>query len=259
MQGTKFWLKIGLFLSIPLILIGVSYITQRGLPQQLISSLTLTIASLSKQTPNVRGTTTTDSKPVVGNEQIITCKIDEKCGGGNKQVKKSECYSSTCCDLPNGSWAYISYNECNNIHNFYNIISPDSLNSSPQANEISVYLESQNLTIGCPTSNVEAVQNIDKKILSKNPDWTKEYDECVSTFKNNDSCHLSCTTELNRNENKCTQNIEEWSTKEYNECREVVSELYRICSDQCPSAYPECDWVYAELKILLSQINTLCE
>ena len=198
MQGFKFWLKIGLFLSIPLILMGVSYITQKGLPQQLLSSLTSIIAPLSKPTPYVQGTT------------------------------KS--------------------------------ISPSTQNNtSPEINKVPVYLTSQKYTIDCPSQNVDAVKSIDAIMSSKGQEWAKEYNDCVVTFESNDSCYASCRSTLKRNGDRCIQNIEEWSTKEYDECKEVASLLYGECVKPCLLSYIACDWVYTEQKILLSQINKLCE
>lgn len=260
MQGPKFWIKIGLFLSIPLILVGISYITQRGLPQQLLSSLTLTIASLSKRTSNVQGTTPSNSKPVVDNDLIVTCNIDANCGGGTREIKQSACNSLVCCGLPNGSWVEISYDECNKIENSYkSIYSSTQNNTAPNDNRVPVYLTSQKYAIDCPSQNIDAVKSIDTIMSGKEQELAKEYDECIATFESNDSCYASCTSTLRSNENRCLQNIEEWSNDEYEECKEGTSLVYEKCVEPCPLPYTACDWVYTGQKILLSQISKLCE
>lgn len=62
-------------------------------------------------TPVVKGATA-KPQPVVNSDPIITCSIHADCGGGSKQMKKSECEQTTCCQIGDKWYLYLSKSQC---------------------------------------------------------------------------------------------------------------------------------------------------
>jgi len=78
--------------------------------------------------PQVKGVTTTSAKKVVTkpveSDPPVHCQIHEKCGGGTKPLKKSECDNSICCFYPDGA-KLVTKQECNSgSSNTQAVVSP---------------------------------------------------------------------------------------------------------------------------------------
>jgi len=57
---------------------------------------------------------TTKPNTYIDPDPPVHCKVHEKCGGGTKPLKKSECDNSICCTYPDGTAKFLlSKSECN--------------------------------------------------------------------------------------------------------------------------------------------------
>lgn len=71
-------------------------------------------------------------KPVyVDPDPIVNCNISSNCGGGNRQMKKSECNQSTCCQLGNAWSIYPNKTACTQAQNNYNSSKTSGANYPP--------------------------------------------------------------------------------------------------------------------------------
>ncbi len=76
--------------------------------------------------PNLKNTVTPTTKPIVNYptstpdpDPIITCNMHINCGGGTKQLRKSVCEQSTCCEIGNSWTFYEDKNKCTQDQNSY--------------------------------------------------------------------------------------------------------------------------------------------
>lgn len=69
-----------------------------------------------KQSLNDTSAASTRVKPAthVDPDPVISCSIDEKCGGGTKQLRQSVCNNSTCCQIENEWYFYEDKTKCKN-------------------------------------------------------------------------------------------------------------------------------------------------
>jgi len=145
----KFWLKIGLFASIPLFIYVGVYSESKNLwnkprltPQPVVESSYFEQIKPS-QVPIPSPTLKVIKKiiPTANPDPLVNCNINKKCGGGTKQIKQSECNNSTCCDFGGDWYFYTSTSKCKEDQEKYwslrnsnnsNAYNPNSgLNPSP--------------------------------------------------------------------------------------------------------------------------------
>jgi len=193
--------------------------------------------------------------------QMICCTIHEKCGGGARFITKTECNNLYCCFLGDGTSKLMTKNECDNYYNNNRqdnkpvYINPPT---SPMSNKVPVFLTYSKLTTYCPPQNVDAVKSIDATMNSKVSEWAKNYNDCVSNFRETDSCYVSCKSTYTNGMNTCTSTYG-YSGDNYDACTKEVLDNYSACISKCPSTAEACSWVYAEQKRLSSQITDLCK
>ena len=73
-------------------------------------TLKVTTSPSPTATPEVKGVV---ANPTVQNtDPIINCGISAECGGGSRQMKKSECTQTTCCQIGNKWYFYLSKTKC---------------------------------------------------------------------------------------------------------------------------------------------------
>lgn len=72
--------------------------------------------------PTLTPSPTVKPKPAyVDPDPVINCNISSNCGGGTKQMKKSDCEQLTCCELAKNSWSnYPNKTSCTQAQNNYN-------------------------------------------------------------------------------------------------------------------------------------------
>lgn len=114
----KFWFKISLYVIGAIILVGgaihggqtfSNLTTTKPPPAPIPTSKPL---PLPIYIPEVEGVKTTKTQPVIDIDPIITCNISTNCGGGSRQMTKSECDQTICCQIGD-SWSfYMSKDKC---------------------------------------------------------------------------------------------------------------------------------------------------
>lgn len=72
-------------------------------------------------TPKLKSKTKESITPTQTNnlDPIITCNVHTNCGGGSKQMKKSECDQTTCCKIGDKWYFYLSKEKCKQDQNSY--------------------------------------------------------------------------------------------------------------------------------------------
>jgi len=75
--------------------------------------------------------------PTIDPDPIINCNIHANCGGGSKQMKRSECSQTTCCQIGDKWYFYLSKTKCQQdqatVYNYSQptFTSPPTLNLKP--------------------------------------------------------------------------------------------------------------------------------
>lgn len=171
--------------------------------------------------PQVKGVQTNNE-----NDPIVNCQISPECGGGSRQMKKSECEQSTCCQIGDKWYFYLSKDKC--LEDQKNYIPTQS-----KSDKVPVFLSYYGYTTYCPPQNVDAVKSIDQTMISKRSFWQNNFDECSKSFYSTNPCYLECKSgDINN---------------------------YGECIKKCPSVWDYCDFVFLESKDLGTQIDKLCK
>lgn len=79
----------------------------------LTPTITLYPSITSGYVPRI-GLESPDSNNLNNSDQLVKCSINEKCGGGIKQMKKEECNNTICCQVGN-NWITVTKDECNTL------------------------------------------------------------------------------------------------------------------------------------------------
>jgi len=53
-------------------------------------------------------------------DYIVNCQINQACGGGTKEMRLSDCNNTTCCEIGNKWYFYLSKDKCRNDQTAYN-------------------------------------------------------------------------------------------------------------------------------------------
>jgi hypothetical protein len=237
--------------------IGFLYAKNLGLEQRyekqnqpsVLQSPTITTLTPTPK-PAVKGTSNPDP--------IITCSIHANCGGGSRQMKKSECDQTTCCQIGNNWYFYLSKDKCiqdQQSNQPQQIVIPQI---APTTNKVPVFLTYGKYTIYCPSQNVDAVKSIDATMTSKSQEWAKQFNECLEYQRSIDPCYQDCNSKMSLGVSLCIQSYES-NTPEYTSCQDKVTNDFLSCTPSCPNPYPKCEYVYSEQKSMSNQISNLCK
>lgn len=125
-----------IWISVFALLVLVSYLSARE--QTLISNQkaeNYKTLNRTKPTPTPVATSTPTIKPknnYVDPDPVINCNIHASCGGGTRQMRKSECANSTCCQVGNNWSMYPSKSACTQAQdNYYSVKTGASSNNYP--------------------------------------------------------------------------------------------------------------------------------
>jgi len=134
-------------------------------------------------------------------DPIVACNVHADCGGGSRQLRKSICEQSVCCQI-GGSWIfYESDSKCIQDQQSNNNQGQNTTTNNTTS-KIPVYLASSNSTRYCKPEGVNAIQSADQAIAQKNRDFetclsdsNKNFKDCIDKCTNNsifDICSNSC-------------------------------------------------------------------
>ena len=226
--------------------------------QEINSQPSPTPTATATPTPisEVRGTSTTKPQ-AVNKDPIITCNISSNCGGGSRQMKKSECDQTTCCQIGNNWYFYLSKDKCIQDQKS---VQPQQVvvQQAPVSNKVPVFISYGGYTMYCPQQNVSAVQSISSTMESKKTEWAKNFNTCADNFYKTDPCYVACHDTETNQLNACYAQYG-YSGPDYTICTNSAFDGYGTCIKTCPSVSQACDYVYWELKSLSNQINDLCK
>lgn len=211
-----------------------------------------------KTAPQVKGIQTNNNS-----DPIITCNISPECGGGSRQMKKSECDQGTCCQIGNTWIFYPSRDKCLQDQKASQPIQqPQQLNNPqivPITNKVPVFLTYGKYTIYCPSQNVDAVKSIDATMTSKSQEWAKQFNDCMELQKSTDPCYKDCYSKMSSASWSCIQSFPDSSSPEYKACSDKVTSDFLACTPNCPNPWTTCEYVYSEQKSMSNQISNLCK
>jgi len=104
-------------------------------------------------------------------DPIVNCRIHANCGGGYKNIRRSECDNSTCCEVGSKWYFYTDQNKCDQDQSSYNSQNSNKTNSTNITNSNSVQTTTTNITfpttppqndtIQSPTSSPQQQQIVD--------------------------------------------------------------------------------------------------
>jgi len=203
-----------------------------------------------KTTPQVRGVQTGNE-----NDPIVTCSISPECGGGSRQMRKSECDQTTCCQIGDKWYFYLSRDKCLEDQKSKN----SDKNNSSYRQKVPVFISYLGYTIYCPQENVSTIQSINQTMESKKSEWNRNYDNCVSFERENDPCRKSCKSQMESASWNCIQIYTDYLNSEYKACQNKVTDDYLSCNKECPDPYKTCEPFLAEQKYLSDEIYRLCK
>lgn len=176
----------------------------------------------------------------------------------SKQMPKSQCNISFECQIGGQWYIYTSKDQCSKDQQAGFQGTGSSSNQSTSSNRSSVFISYGGYTMSCPSQNVGAAMSINSTLEAKKMEWAKSYNDCADRFYESDSCFVSCKSTSGNGYSVCSQSYN-YSTAEYEACTKEHGDKYSACIASCPSARQSCDYVYAEQKSLISQLNNLCK
>ena len=211
-----------------------------------------------KTAPQVKGAQTN-----IGNDPIVNCQISPECGGGSRQMKKSECEQSVCCQIGSKWYFYLSREKCSEDQKNYrqDTYKPLTINNSSTgtSDRIPVFLSFYGYTLYCPPQNIDAIKSINQTMEAKKSEWDKNYKDCVDLERTTDPCQKNCDSQMRTENENCVRLYgDNVNSPEYSTCTNRVTEEYLNCSDKCPNPYTTCRRVYEEQNYLYNQIKNLC-
>jgi len=190
-------------------------------------------------------------------DPIINCVSSaEDCKGSSIKTKRSECHNITCCQIGKTWSLYVSSELCKQAQNIAQ--QQNNQNSNISSNKVPVFVPFYGYTLNCPSQNVNAIQNINAAIESKNSQWFIDYDYCSKRFYENNSCYQLCDDTRKTELNNCYASYGHTGDAA-TMCINIAWDNSSKCYSYCPSALSECDYVYWERNNLLNQIKNLCK
>jgi hypothetical protein len=238
--------------GIVLLLATVIFLSQRATILELSKKAQDSELAKATMTPSPTAIAKVDSDPIIDCESSYP-----NCKGTSIRVRRSQCSKITCCGFDDGRWTiYPSVEKCTEAQKSAQPQQTAVPQTAPAVNKVPVFLTYSKYTIYCPSQNVDAVKSIDATMTSRSQEWAKNYNDCVSTFQQTDSCYVSCRTTFNTDWNAC---VATYGYTNDTACEKGVSDNELTCFKTCPSTATACSWVYSEQKSMSSQISNLCK
>lgn len=168
-------------------------------------------------TTNKTGTTATSNN--LNPNDPVHCPVSDKCGGGTKPLKRSECENSVCCQLDDKWVFYTDRDQC--------IRDQGGNPANADKKKVPVFLVHNSATVFCPEDNVDAV----KAASQQAKDEQNKSGECLNKSSEYYSqCTGNCW-DIYMSSTRC--DYWEYSHDSFDSCLSYYSEQYRSCSDSC--------------------------
>lgn len=190
---------------------------------------------------------TSISQPNTNNyntDPLTTCNIHEKCGGGSRLIKESECKNYYCCFLKDGANLLMTKEKCDHYYDnnpSSNTTQPTTQNTQKtQGNN--VYCWNNTYGYGYYTTSGDQCNsdNLNSGV----------YKSCLdSQMLKDNACGSSCKSEADKNTTACKWAYTGFenagivqSSDKYGECLNGpggVSEIYGTCLGKCTDQYSQ--------------------